>query len=119
MFNMTNYYQQSLVIPAQNSLQITILELADLSTALREITKLGTVVGLVSSASSVVFNFDPTLALACTAVCGTSWLLTRKCAQYLEPEAQEIIQHFKDLKDGTDRYDVNKSSPSRAASCVI
>jgi hypothetical protein len=99
MFNISNYYEQSRGLPAQNGFQIAILKWADASTLLRETTKLGTVVGLVSSASSVVFNFDPTIALTCTAVCGISWLLTRTCAQKLEPEAQSMIQHFKDLRD--------------------
>lgn len=99
MFNVSNYYEQSQGLPAQNSLQIAILKWADTSTILRETTKLGTVVGLVSSASSVVFNLDPTLSLTFTAVCGMSWLLTRTCAQKLEPKAQDMIQHFKDLRD--------------------
>lgn len=100
MFNVSNYYEQSRGLPAQNGLQIAILQLADTFTLLRETTKLGTVVGLVSSASSVVFNFDPTIALTCTAACGISWLLTRTCAQKLEPKAQSMIQHFKELRDG-------------------
>lgn len=100
MLHISNYYEQSRGLPAQNGFQIALLQWADTSTLLRETTKLGTVVGLATSASSVVFNFDPTVALTCTAVCGISWLLTRTCAQKLEPQAQIMIQHFKDLRDG-------------------
>lgn len=100
MFNTSNYYQQSIGLPVQNGFQIAILQWADAAAFLREIAKVGTVVGLVSSASSVVFNFDPTIALTCTAVCGISWFLTKTCAQKLEPKAQEMIKYLERLRDG-------------------
>lgn len=75
------------------------LQCADASTLLRETTKVGAVIGLVTSASSTFFNFNPKIALVCTAVCGVSWILSRACAQRLELIAQDVIKHLKDLRD--------------------
>ena len=100
MFQVSNYYEQSRTLPAQNSFQIMTLKCADTATVLREGSKIGIAIGLVSSAASVVFNFNPTAALTCTAVCALTWFLSRTCAQKLEPQAQGMIQHFKNVKDG-------------------
>lgn len=98
MFNVSNFYEQSKTLHAQNSFQIALLKLTDATTLLRETSKVGIVVGLVSSASSVVFNFDPTIALTCSLVCVLSYMVTRTCAKCLEPQAEEMIQHFKDWR---------------------
>ena len=98
MLTVSNYYQQSHDLPAENGYQIMLLKWTDASTYLREASKCGTVVGLVASASSLVFKFDPTVALVCTAVSGVNWLLSRSCAKKLEPQAEEMIEHFKDLR---------------------
>lgn len=102
MFRVSNYYEQSRTLPVQNSFQLMILQWADAATLLREGSKMGTAIGLVSSAASVVFNFNPTTALTCTAVCGLTWVLSRTCAQKLEPRAQNRIQYFKNVRDGKD-----------------
>jgi hypothetical protein len=68
MFNVSNYYQQSQSLPAQNNLQLILLKCTDTCTFLRETSKCGTVVGLVISVSSMVFNFNPNIALTCTAI---------------------------------------------------
>jgi hypothetical protein len=100
MFNISNYYQQSHGLPAEDELQLMLLKWADASTLVRESSKYGTAIGLVVSATSLVFNFNPTIALTFTAISGVSWLLSRTCAQKLEPEAEEMIKHFKELKEG-------------------
>jgi hypothetical protein len=100
MFNTSNYYDQSRGLPAKNDHQLMLLKWADTSTLSREISKVGTIVGLVSSVSSLVFNYDPTIPLICTAVSGCSWLLFSTCAKKLEPQAQHMLQYFKDLRDG-------------------
>ncbi len=102
MFNTSNYYDQSIGLPAKNDYQLILLRLADTSTFLRETSKVGTVVGLVSLASCVIFNFDPTIALTCTAISGCSWLLSNTCAKKLEPQAQDRLQYFKNVRDGKD-----------------
>lgn len=98
MFNVSNYYQQSEGLPIKNSFQLTLLQWTDASTVLRETSKCGAVTSLVVSASSLIFNFDPTIALTCTAISGVSWLLTRTCAQKLEPEAKKLIEDLKNEK---------------------
>lgn len=101
MFNTSNYSQQSVGLPVQNPFQLEVLQWADRATFLRETTKIGTVVGLVTSAASIIFSSDPIYPLAFTTACGISWLLTKTCAAKLEPEAQDTLLFFKDLKDGT------------------
>jgi hypothetical protein len=100
MIKVSNYYVQSIGLPMHNSYQLRLLQWADASTLLRETSKIGTVVGLVSSAAGVIFNFDPTVAIACTAVSGTAWVLFSTCARQLEPEACKTIKYLKDVKDG-------------------
>ena len=41
-FNTSNYYEQSLKLPRENSYQIMILKWADSATFVRETTKIGT-----------------------------------------------------------------------------
>ena len=98
MFNFPNYYAQSGGL-IKSSYQLMLFEWTDISILLREISKVGIVVGLVSSASSVVFNFDPTHAINWTAISGCSWLLFRTCAKKLEPQAQHMLQS---LREGND-----------------
>jgi len=100
-FNTSNYYEQSLKLPCENSYQIMILKWADNATFVRETTKIGTLVGLVSSAASVFFAFDTTY-LCVAAGCGIIWFAAGKCAQWLEPQAQAMIQHFKNIRDKKD-----------------
>jgi len=99
MFNVSNYYEQSRELPAENSYQIGLLRLADASTLLRETTKWIMVAGLVSLALSAVFNFDPPIAFTYTAAVGIFWLFTRTCAKDLELEAQDMIKHFIELRN--------------------
>lgn len=98
MGKISNYCEQSKGLPAENEFQLTVLKWADAATFLREGGKFGTAIGLASSAASVVFNFNPTVSLTCTAVCGLTWLLGGACAQRLEPQAQAMLDHFKELK---------------------
>jgi hypothetical protein len=100
MIKTSNYYEQSMELPAQNSFQLMLLQLTDATTLLREGSKMGTVIGLVSLAASAVFNFNPSPALTCTVVSGLAWVLSRTCAQKLEPQAQDMIQHFVNIRDG-------------------
>jgi len=100
MIKLSNYCKQAEELPAQNEYQIAILKIADSSTFLREATKIGTVIGIVGLSASKVFNFNPAVAVSFTIVCGVSWLLFRTCAQRIEPKAQNMIQHFQELKDG-------------------
>lgn len=98
MINTTNYYGQAEGLPVENGFQRKVLRFADSATLLREVGKLGSVVGLVSSAASMVFTYDPTLSLTVTAVGGVMWLCFSKLAQKLEPEARVMIEYFRELQ---------------------
>lgn len=104
MFNPSDYYQQSIQLQAQNSFQVILLKWTDAVTLVRETTKVAVVVGLVSSASSPFFDFNPAIPLTCTAVCGICWLISRSCAQNYEPQAQQMIQLFKRLTNDSDAF---------------
>ncbi len=93
-FSVSNYYGRSKELPVKNSFQLLTLQWADLSTLLREGSKLGVVVGLVVAASSQVFSFNPTLVLSGTAVSGVCWLVTGMAARRLEPQAERMIQEW-------------------------
>lgn len=98
MFNTTSYYQQSRGLPAENGFQHAILKWADTSTTLREVGKVGTVIGSVSTVASTFFGYDPTLSLSATAVSALTWLCCHELAQNLEPQAQSMLEHFRDLE---------------------
>lgn len=98
MFQTSDYYRQSMSLPAENSFQIALLQWTDTAIFLREASKMGTLIGTVVSASSLVFNFDPTIALSCTAVFIVTFAVTRECAKSWEPQAKDMIQHFKQLQ---------------------
>ena len=100
MIAISNYYEQSQGLPRKNSYQTIPLRLADASTILREASKLGTMIGLVGCASCAFFDFNLKFSLNFTIASGVSWALYSFCAKKMEPEAQEMIQYFKDLKDG-------------------
>ncbi len=108
MWKVSNYYQQSKELPAQNDFQLMTLWWTDVSTHLREATKCATVIGLVVSASSLVFNFDPTAPLTLTAICGTSWLFSSVCVNQLEPNAKELIGIFQRMKEQGSDYHVHQ-----------
>lgn len=111
MFNVTNYCEQVRGLPAENDFQLVLLNCTDISTYVRETCKCGAVVSLVISASSAVFNFDPTIAFTSTPIFGVSWLIGRTCAQKLEPQAQDMIKYFKEMKEGI--YKVNEADAKR------
>ncbi len=98
IFNVSNYYEQSRGLPKENDFQIMTVKLADYSTYARELTKVVAVAGLVTTAVCFLFNSDPTIPLICTTISGIGWLLTRTCAQRLEPQAQDMIKHFRALQ---------------------
>jgi hypothetical protein len=102
LFNTSDYYVQSFGLPVKNGYQLTLLKWADTSTLFREAGKAGTIMGRVSSVSSFVFNFNPTISLLCTAISCCLWLLFSTCAKKLEPQAQDMIQYFKNVRDGKD-----------------
>ena len=99
MLSFTNYYQQTVNLPAKNCSQQILLHLTDVSTFAREISKALTVVGLGASALRVLFNVNETTDLAWTAAFGVSWLLSKNIAQRLEPQAKNMIAHFKKLQE--------------------
>lgn len=99
MFNSTNYYEQSKSLPVQNSFQITLLKFADASTFIRETSKMATLVGLISTAASLVFDFNSTLPITTAVVSAVCWGLSSACANGLESQAQSMIKDFKELKN--------------------
>lgn len=111
MFNFTNYDEQSRGLPFENGFQILLLQWTDRAVLLREAGKMGAVIGLVTSASSFIFNFNPTTALTCTAVCSAAWLLARTCTNKFEPQAQAMI---KSLKEKPVEMEFYKLNPHRA-----
>ena len=100
MFKISNYYDQSKGLPVKNSYQHMLLRWSDASTLLREVSKIGTLVGLVCFVASAVFNFDHKVAVTFTAFSTCSWFLFRTCSRKLEPQARDMLQYFKDLRDG-------------------
>lgn len=98
MLNITNYYNQSIGLPADNSYELALLKWTDISTFLRETSKVGILIGIVSSASSLIFNFDPAIPVTCTIISGCTCILLTACARKLEPQAQQMLQHFKELQ---------------------
>ena len=100
MFRVSDYRQQAEGLPRKNSYQLKTLEWADAATFFRETSKWGTIAGVTTSIAVVAFNRDPTFSLIYTAINGTAWLVFKTCANHLEPQAQEMIQYFKDLRDG-------------------
>ncbi len=102
MVSFTNYSLQPLTIQAESPYQLMLLKLTDASTLVRELSKVGTVAGLVVSASSVFINVSLTTTLSWTAAFGVSWLISRNIAQRLEPHAKDMLAHFKNLQEGRD-----------------
>ena len=98
MFNTSSYYQQSKGLPADNGFQLAVLQSTDTSTALREIGKVGTILGSVSIAASTVFGYDPSLSISATAVGALTWFCCHKIAQNLETQAQSMLRHFRNLE---------------------
>ncbi len=119
MFTSTSYYQQSIGLPVENDTQLTILKLADNSTTLREIGKIGSIIGTVSIAASTVFGYSPTLSISATAVSALAWFFCHKIAQSVEPQAQSMLKHFKDLereKNNKAQEDKNRVSYQKDSS---
>lgn len=99
MFNLSNYYEQSRGLPAENDYQLILLKMTDASTLGRETAKIAALIGFVGSVSGVIFNFDPMKPLYWTMAFGASWLIARACAHKLEPQAEDMIRHFKELRN--------------------
>lgn len=98
MFNTTSYYQQSRELPAENSFQYSLLKWADTSTALRELGKVGTIIGSVNAAASTVFGYDPALSISVAATSALTWLCCHKITANLEPQAQSMLEHFRSIE---------------------
>lgn len=88
------------MLPLQDDSQLRVLSSADTAVTLREGSKIGVAIRLVSSAASLVFNFNPTIPAGFTAIWGLAWILSRTCAQHFESKAQEMIKSFTDRGEG-------------------
>lgn len=60
----------------------------------RESSKVFSVVFVVVSASSVVFNFDRMIPLSCTVLSMVGWGLFSKYAESLEPSTQQMVDRL-------------------------
>ncbi len=104
-FNSSNYYEQSKRRDdiqrlhgehlEYGSVNPKTLQFIDTITHNRELCKMGTLVGVVSSAVSIIFHFNPNVPLICTATSGVLWLSFAGWAKLLEYEAQDIILGIK------------------------
>lgn len=81
--------------PTISGFWTTVSRFSNRYTTLREIGKLGFVVGTVSTTASIVFNYDLTFLVSFTAISGFTWLCCDKIAQDLESQAQAILEHLK------------------------
>lgn len=99
MFNISNYYGESRGLPVQDSIQLSLLKLTDATTIVRELSKMGTGICLVSTATCLFFNYNPVVAISWTVVFGVSWTVTSACARKLEPFAADTIKLLQKEKD--------------------
>lgn len=97
MLKTSNYNDQSKNL-SPDIYQSVFLKWTDGLVASREITKLGTLVGLVCSVSSCAFDFHPATPITWTAATGCTFMLFSIYSKKLEPQAQQMIEGLKAAK---------------------
>jgi hypothetical protein len=97
MCNYSNYYEQARILGGLSVQDAIVVKEADAYTFYREVSKVAMVIGLVSSATSVIFQRDPAAFLTFTAFSGFFWCYFQTCAQYLEAQAKHAIKQVKTI----------------------
>jgi hypothetical protein len=90
------YFSQAQGLEAHSPYELDILKNADLSIEIKEIAKIGTIIGTVACVVSPIFNYDLTTPLIVTSVSAIAWFGLHKLAQKLEPQAQSMIRELQE-----------------------
>jgi len=102
MASLPHYRKLSRILPLQNSYQVWLLQVADGIALCREVSKYATGASAVWLVASPFFQQSSAAALTCTAISGVCWLMTKTCSGYTDAEAQRMLKHFMDIRNGKD-----------------